>query len=216
MEASVDDSASNETEMKRAAVYGLEPTQLFDHPLDIPPYARMRLAAAERAPAALVRLVPKTIDDVKRWIGVPDELGAKRACGCKLPSAVPSAGSAADIAALPGSMRRALYELAYQYVYGDSRPVAAFKPVLNYFVDQSWINLFAIRQDINIYDHAVLTVGANIKVLYARNIYIWEGGLLKVTDDAKIDCVSIIGHHRGPVVFSPISVFGNLITVEEG
>src|SRR5437879_34388 len=69
-------------EADRVAVYGHEPKDLFDHPLTIPPDTRWRLTAerVKEGHPALVRLQPKTIDDVKKWIGVSDEQGAKRAC----------------------------------------------------------------------------------------------------------------------------------------
>jgi hypothetical protein len=217
----VNDKACIETSDKnqpsRLAPYGLESKEIFDHPLTIPPNTQMLLSAerVKEAHPALVRLEPKTIDDVKKWIGVPDEVGAKRACCCKLPASIPGVGSASEIRQLDPNARRALQDIADEYVNGDSRRVTAYKPVLNYLVDRSWVNIFLIRQDIDIHNGAVLTVGANIKVLWARNIRIWKGGLLKIKGKAKIDCVSITGNYSGVVNFSDLAVFGNLL-IKEG
>jgi hypothetical protein len=220
MEVSVDDKALKEvdrrSEASRLAVYGLESKQPFDQPLTIPAETRMLLSAegVKDDHPALVRLQPKTIDDVKRWIGVPDALGAKRSCSCKLPSAIPGVASAAELRQLNPNARRALNDLAYEYVHGDSRRVAAYKPMLDYLVDRSWIHIVLIRNDIDIHSGAVLTVGASIKVLWAGHIRIWKGGLLKITGDTKIDCLSITGEYFGIVQLYDTAVFGRLLTME--
>jgi hypothetical protein len=215
MEVPVDDKACNEAD--RLAVYGLQSKQPFDQPLTIPPDTRMRLSAerVKEDHPALARLQPKTIDDVKKWIGVPDELGAKRACGCKLPAALPGVGSARELRQLDPNVLRALHEVADEYVHGDSRRVAAFKPILDYLVDRSWINIILLRPDIDIYGGAVLTVASNIKVLWAGNIRIWRGGLLKITGNTKIDCLSITGDHTTSIIqLVDTAVFGDLLIKE--
>jgi hypothetical protein len=206
---------SQKNEPARLAPYGLESKEVFDHPLTVPPDTRMLLSTerVKEGHPALVRLQPKTIDDVKKWIGVPDELGAKRSCSCKLPSSIPGVGSASEIRQLHPGARRALQDIAEEYVHGDSRRVAAYKPYLNYLVDRSWINI-VILPDIDIYNGAVLTIGSSIKVLWARNIRIWKGGLLKITGNAKIDCASIQGEYTGIIHISDIAVFGNLLIQE--
>ena len=202
---------------RRAAVYGLKPDQLFDHTLIVPANQHMRLSGerVKEDHPALRRLHPKSIDDVKRWIGVPDELGARRACSCKLPAAVPGAESASDLRRGDPKALRAAYEVAHEYVHGDSRRVAAYKPFLDKLVDRSWISIILLRPDIDIYNGAVLEVGSDIKVLFARHIRIWKGGLLKIRGDVKIDCVSITGNYHGIVQAFDAALFGRLLRREE-
>jgi hypothetical protein len=213
----MDEKDCRDVEADRLAVYGLESKQLFDHPLTIPPDTRMRLSPerVKEDHPALIRLQPKTIDDVKKWIGVPDQLGAKRACGCKLPAAIPGVGSARELRQLDPNVLRSLHDVANEYVHGDSRRVSVFKPILDHLVDRSWINIILIRPDIDIYGGAVLTVDASVKVLWARNIRIWRGGLLRITGDTKIDCVSITGDHTAGIIqLVDTAVFGGLLIKE--
>lgn len=203
-------------EAKRLAPYGLEPDQVLNHSLIIPAGARMRLDApnAKAGHPAVFRREPKSIDDVKRWIGVHDELGAKRACGCSLPSALPAAKSASDLRRADPAVLQSLYGVADEYVNGDSRRVAAYQPILNQLVDRSWINFFMIRHDIDILNGSVLTVGSNIKVLWAANIRIWKGGLLKFVGNAKVDCLSIVGNYSGTHRIIDNTVFNGVLTLE--
>ena len=69
-----------------------------------------------------------------------------------------------------------------------------YKSVLDPLVDRAIITSVFIRLDIDIHKGAVLEIGRDIKVLFARHIRIFRGGLLKVTGSAKIDCVSITGN----------------------
>ncbi len=191
--------SDRDDEERRARVYGLQPADLFEHSLVIGPGKHVRLSGegGESDRKAFVRLVPKSLDDVKRWIGVPDELGAKRVCGCDLPSGIQGVASAAEFRELGTTMRRTAHTLAYEYVHGDSRRVAAYKPVIDHILDRAVITGVFLRQDIDIHKGAVLEVGSNIKILFARHIRIWKGGQLKITGGTKIDCVSITGGVAG-------------------
>jgi hypothetical protein len=216
----MDDKARKEDdcgpEADRLANYGLDPEKVFDQPMTIPADARMVLTSekAKEGHPALVRLEPKNIDDVKRWIGVPDDVGAKRGCSCKLPSAVPGVASASELGRLHPEVRKSLYDLAHEYVHGDSRRVAAHKPTLDYLVDRSWINVVAIRKDIDIHKGAVLTIGHDIRVLFARHIRIWQGGLLRIVGDSKIDCLSIVGEYVGIIGPYDASLFDSVLLRE--
>jgi hypothetical protein len=131
---------------------------------------------------------------------VPDQLGAKRACSCILPTEIPSVTSTHDYRELSANSRHSMHQLAYEYVHGDSSRVAVYKPLLDYMLDRAFINGFFLRQDIDIHDNAVLELGADIKLLYARHIRIWPTGQLKIVGDSKIDCVSIKGNYKPPEV----------------
>jgi hypothetical protein len=191
--------------------------ELFDHPLVVPDDTHLRLSTdrLKEAHPAVRRLYPKTIDDVKRWIGVPDTIGAKRSCGCSLPAGIPGLESGSELRKQDDRVLRSAYALADEYVHGDSRRVAAYKPILDMLVERSWINIFALRQDIDIYKGAVFEVGSDIKVLWAAHIRIWKGGLLKVTGNAKIDCLSITGNYTGLIKVVDTAVFGRLLSKED-
>jgi len=192
------DEASPGNEEKRAAVYGLGVKDLHDVPLIIPPGKHVRLEPERGAgEPGYARLEPKSIDDVKRWIGVPDEIGAKR-CGCHmLPPEVPGVASAGELRKLDTTTQRAIRDIANEYVNGDSRRVLAYKPLLAHLIDRAYIVGVFLRQDIDIYNGSVLEIGKSVKILFARHIRIWRGGLLKISGNAKIDCVSINGDITG-------------------
>jgi hypothetical protein len=206
-------------EDKRLAVYGLDPRVLLEESLVIPPNTHVRLSGTEgkeRFPG-LVHLEPQTIDDVKQWIGVRNELGAKRACGCEMPAVVPAASSPAEFRRLKATDRQMIYDLAHEYVHGDSSRVAAYKPLIDHLIDKASIIGIFLRQDIDIYSGAVLEVAANVKILYARHIRIWKGGQLKLRGSVKIDCVSITGNltHAVPAhVAQAHPIIGTLVPKE--
>lgn len=191
------DTGTNDArEEKRARVYGLGLKDLLDESIIVGPgkYVRLSGSGLKWEGPGLARLQPKGIDDVKRWIGVPDELGAKSSC-CREPAAeLPGIANPGDIRKLDVTSQRALRDLASQYVHGDSRRVAKYRDVLAHLVDRAVINGIFLRPDIEIHKGAVLEIGRDIKILFARHIRIWRGGLLKLTGDTKIDCVSITGN----------------------
>jgi hypothetical protein len=180
---------------KRVGVYGIPPNQLLDESIVVSAGKHVRLSGLETKSngAGLVRLQPKTIDDVKRWIGVPDTLGARRKCCAEPAAAVPGVTSAGELRKLDMQERRAVHDLADEYVNGDSRRVASYGPLLNHLVDRAVITGIFLRQDIDIHKGAVLEIGKDVKVLFARHIRIYRGGLLKLTGSTKIDCVTITG-----------------------
>jgi hypothetical protein len=203
-------------EEKRAGVYGLKLNDLLDQPIVVSPGKYVRLSGLGRqAEPGLARLQPKNLDDVKRWIGIPDALGAKRSCGCDLPAGVPGVSTAGDVRQLDPNMQRALHDLANQYVNGDSRPLAAYQSTLNLLVDRAVINGVFLRQDIDIHTGAVLEIAKDLKVLFAGHIRIWRGGLLKLKGPTKIDCVSITGNLTNMIVaVDHLPSFATLISLE--
>jgi hypothetical protein len=183
-------------EEKRARVYGLRLNDLLNQSVVVSPGKYVRLSGLGRKSdePGLGRLRPKDLDDVKRWIGVPDELGAKRSCCNQLPAEVPGLSGAGDLRKLDLDSQRALHELANEYVHGDSRRLASYKSTLDHLVDRAVINGVFFREDIDIHTGAVLEVAKDLKILFARHIRIWRGGLLKLKGPTKIDCVSITGN----------------------
>jgi|CXWL01.1.fsa_nt_gi hypothetical protein len=183
-------------ELKRVGVYGLQLADLLEQSIIVGPDKHVRFSGVEKGSdgPGLVRLPPTNLDDVKRWIGVPDELAAKRSCCGQFPAEVPGVASAAELRKLDATSRLAIRDLAYEYVHGDSRRLSSYKPILDKLVDRAIITGVFLRLDIDIHRGAVLEVGRDIRVLFARHIRIFRGGLLKLTGDAKIDCVSITGN----------------------
>jgi hypothetical protein len=192
----LDTKSNDDREAKRAGVYGLNLTDLLGGSVVVAPgtYARLSSVESKSRGPGLVRLTPNSLDDVKRWIGVPDELGAKRCSCATVPAEIPAIANADDFRKLDHNSRLAVHDLAYEYVHGDSRRLAAYKPWLDHLVADAAIHGVFFREDIDIHRGAVLEIGKDLKVLFARNIRIWRGGLLKITGPVKIDCVSIVGN----------------------
>jgi hypothetical protein len=183
-------------EEKRAQVYGVQLKELLEHSIVVGPgkYVRLSGLSIRSEQPGLVRLRPKDLDDVKRWIGVSDELGAKRSCCTRLPAEVPAIAGAGDIRKLDPQSQLELHNLAEEYVHGDSRQLVAYKRTLDHLVDRAIISGAFTRQDIDIHTGAVLEIDRDLKILFARHIRIWRGGLLKLKGPTKIDCVSITGN----------------------
>jgi hypothetical protein len=204
---------------KRAGVYGLEANQLLEESIVVGPGTHVRLSGAgyKGNDAGLVHLQPTNIDDVKRWIGVPDHVGARRACCGPALSSIPGVESPSDFRKLAPEDRLAVRALANEYVHGDSGRVARYKALLNQLIDRAVITGVFLRQDIDIHRGAVLELGKDVKVLFARHIRIYRGGLLKLTGDAKIDCVTLTGNLLeivGTTTVAAIPAFGQLVAAE--
>ncbi len=195
--------------------YGLEASEDVGDALVVEEGEHIRLFADGRDDPGpgRIRLEPKSMDDVKRWIGVPDELGARRSGKCRLPAEIPGLESSSDLRKLDPSSRLNLQDLAHEFVHGDSRPLKSYEPLLMKLLDRSWIVGWYFRKDIDIYPGAVLEVGGGTKVLFARHIRIWTGGTLKVTGDATIDCVSIRGNYM-EVVAQPLDALDITAKIE--
>jgi hypothetical protein len=185
-----EDSAELE---RRAAVYGLTAKDLLDDSLVVPEGRHVIIDGESIKQKGIVTLAPKTIDDVKRWIGVPDETAAKGQCCRPPPSSIEAVNTASDLRKQGAAAAHNLRAVADAYVNGDSRRVAAYAPMLNHLLDRASIIGIFLRRDIDIHRGATLEIGRNNRVLFARHIRIWTGGTLLVRGDAKIDCVTISG-----------------------
>jgi len=181
---------------ERARVYGLEDGHLLDKNIVIGPGKHVVLSSAnaKEGEPGLARLRPTDIEDVKRWIGVPNDLAAKRGCCAPAPAMVPGAASLSEFRKLDPQARLAVHMLAEEYVQGDSRRVSNYKPLLDHLVDRSFLAGLFLRQDIEIHRGAVLELGRDLKILFARHIRIYRGGLLKFNGAAKVDCVTLTGN----------------------
>jgi hypothetical protein len=211
----MDETSTPDDTEKRASVYGLGLDKLLDDSVVVSPGAYVRLTAEQikQSETGLARLQPTDIDDVKQWIGVPDELAARRACCPPQLPFLPGVDSAAEFRKLPPQDKLAVRQLANAYVNGDSRPLARHKELLAHVLDRAVIAGVFLRQDIDIHRGAVLEVDRSVKILFARHIRIYRGGLLKLKGDTKVDCVSIEGNllPLSDTVSNRIPNFGHLI-----
>ena len=204
----------------RLAPYGVAEEDIFPDDLVVPPEKRLVLTHArgrEKGPG-FVQLRPQTIDDVKRWIGVPDEVGRQRSCTCELPESATVAADPESLGELDGPRQRNIHRMAQAYVRGDSATVAHFKNLYDHLVKDSWLNTIFLRRDIDVY--GVLELGPDISLLWAGNVRIWPHGRIQVDGNAKLDCLSIDAVSRLEVlpveIAKEIPPIGYLTALEDG
>lgn len=191
-------SKAGEESKKRLALYGISWDKLLPSGLSVPPGTKLRLSTdrGRRKDTGYSYLTPKTIDDVKRWIGVADEVAARKPCASLCPSNVTIVKSVSDLRNLSAAEMRGMYALGREYVHGDSRRLSVYRPILDaLLIDAVIIGVF-LREDIDVYSGSVLEIGSDVRVLWARNIRIWHGGTIRIEGEVKIDCVSIQGGLR--------------------
>jgi hypothetical protein len=193
-------TAAASTVSTRLAQYGLAATDAFNGSIVVPEGKTLTLSAPPSGQKVngYAKLTPKSIDDVKRWIGVPDNVGARRTFAPVAVSHLAMVDSPAALKALPALQRQGVRTLAYQYVYGNSATMAHLSPTFSHLVASGYINGLFVLQDIEVLPKAVLNIAKNLKVLFANNIRIWKGGTIKVDGDLKMDCASMTGNYTNP------------------
>jgi len=194
----------------RLSTYGLTAADAFSEDVVVPEGMSLTLSAppAGEDSSGYITLRPQTIDDVKRWIGVPDEVGRRREFSCEPVSELALVDSPADFAKLAQSQRQSLRELAKRYVYGDSAVLSQYKTTLSHLLEDAFIQGIVLGADVDVLPGAQLQIAANLKVFVARRVRIWTGGRIKLLGDTKIDCASIVGKYTGlhfPVV-NPVAL----------
>lgn len=207
---------------RRLGRYGVTAKQLLPQRLIVPPRKKLRLTT-ERGKCldrGYVQLKPKSMDDVKKWIGVADAVAQKRGCALKCPKTGVVVNTAADAQKLKPAELKALYDLGRIYVYGDSKVAAAYRTALDLLLSGAVINAVFVREDIDVYPDSVLEIGQDIRLLWARNIRIWAGGTIQCEGSTKIDCESIQGNYRGAFKLSDFAKYstplGILSSLEVG
>lgn len=193
--------ADDSVDKKRLAPYGISLDSVLPEGLSVPPGKKLRLSTerGKRTDTGYVYLSPKSIDDVKRWIGVPDELAAHGGCRFTGLPGISIVKEPHDLRKLKPAEMRGLRDLGLAYVHGDSRLVAWSRSLLDGLVTEASIVGVFVRHDIDIYPGAVLEIGGGIRLLWARDIRIWHGGTLRIEGDTRIDCVNILGGVRSSV-----------------
>ncbi len=141
------------------------------------------------------KLRPKSINDLKKWMGLPDEKAKKVPWGVQEGSfsKVVSQDQAGKIAFNPALLRD-VRMMTKRYVYGISGQVSQYVPILNQFV-RDYITgiIIACLQDIEVMSGATLDIQPDVHSLCARHILIHSGGKLLAHSDLTIDCVSLTG-----------------------
>lgn len=192
--------AAVKTAATRLAAYDLTEADGFSESLVVPQGKSLTLSApaAGQKKAGYVTLQPKTIDDVKRWIGVPDNVGKRRNFPVLNASDLASVASQSTAASLTKAQRVSLTNLAYQYVNGDSSVLAQVRDSISRLVADGVINGLYFLKDVDVLPNSELKLAANLKVFFARDIRIWKGGQITILGAMKVDCASIVGNYTAP------------------
>jgi hypothetical protein len=201
---------------ERLKPYGLAPEDVFQEDLIAPPNQVLHLSSdrGQTEAQGIVTLQPRSIDDVKRWIGVPDEV-ARRRRPREEPAAISLVGGPSEIRNLRQPQLRGLYQAGEAYVHGDSSAVASYKGSLDQLVVDARIIGVFVRQDVNVY--GVLELGDDVKLLWARNVRIWPSGSIRLLGNSKIDCLAIEGvptREISPEVEAHVPKLGRLRALE--
>lgn len=184
---------------ERLQVYGLKPEQAFPEALVVPEGKSLTISP-RRTPqptSGFVTLEPQSIDDVKQWIGVPDSVGRLRNLN-KPTSGLALLEKPEDVRALSTAQRQGLQDLAHQYVYGDSTQALAYKSSLTQLAVNGSVSGVFLLADVDVLPNAVLKLAKGLKVFFANNIRIWQGGEIHLLGDVKIDCASLTGKYTAP------------------
>jgi hypothetical protein len=140
-------------------------------------------------------LQPKTIGDLKRYIGTPDHV-----FGHELPRFGPVPRLAGEAAKIPSdkadyaqvsvSTRAAIEAIANEYVQGNSASVSAYEPLLNAYMSQAIIDIIIhgwFFNTVTIGPGAVLELGTTQTVLTASLLRVHITGLLEIDGPSTID-----------------------------
>jgi hypothetical protein len=139
----------------------------------------------------VVNLVPKSIDDLKAWIGVSDAAFAQKPTPLVRSLAVMPVHDTYTV-----QQSATLHTIANDYIFGHSASVSPVQlPALSAwlkFVAGS-INLIGFL-DIHVAAGARLVVNSSITVLFANNIQIDRGGVIQLqASHVGINCATIQG-----------------------
>jgi hypothetical protein len=135
------------------------------------------------------------IDQVKRWIGVPDAIAEQRCCHRTATAPRGWLVQSKDERALARAVRRiepdVVHRLAREYVFGDARRVVQYKPILEQFYGRFRIPLWIFRR-IVVGPGAVLQFNtSNPVVLQAGTIEIASTGRIVSRSSLNVDCITL-------------------------
>jgi len=154
-------------------------------------------------------LVPRTLDDLKNWFGVPNEVAKRVASGpptsvggvqcCKatpeLPRALPMM-QRYDFQSLDHQQQQAVSQTAQDLLYGYVEPAATSRPplagVINYMIETAsdhGLNIF-VAPDLIICPDNVIEF-KNIPVMYFNNILIYGNKQIVTKSKTKIHAYQV-------------------------
>jgi len=187
----------------RLKPFGLVAAKLsLTNDLEVPANQTVVLDASDqKLSKQLSRLTPKTIDDVKAWIGVPDAAVARPYAPVARPMTVLAVHDT-----YPPEQSAAFHGVARDYIFGHSASVPpAQLPALNAWLTSAagLLNMI-LFQDIHVAAGAKLVINPSIAILFARYITIDHGGVIQIRcTHGAIHCAGIKG---APTLISPVPV----------
>jgi hypothetical protein len=176
----------------RLAVYGLDAAKLQLTDLQVEAGQELVLTNDDHhATNQFVTLTPKTINDVKSWIGTPDSAFAHPITPVTRPATVIPA-----LQEFTAVQHTDLHSLSQSFVLGHSDTIAASQiPALNAWLVSINPQIFLFHyQDITVKAGATLTLASAVHVLFARNVTIEHTGRVVVkANHCKVDAARITG-----------------------
>lgn len=187
----------------------LSATRIKPADLEVPANKTVVLSASDASlKKNLAYLEPKTINDLKRWIGIPDQAFAHVPAAAtshrvvlhssERVDAISAAAINAAILIQPSEVFQpnqivALQGFARDYLFGHSASISPQQiPALDAWVLQQKIKIpILLFRDIHVAAGAVLDV--KTKVLFANNITIDRGGLIKMGNQSSINAAGVRG-----------------------
>lgn len=185
--------------------FNIDPAQVNLVDLDVAADQTITLQSTDVAYRANVSyLEPKSITDLKRWIGIPDQAFATIP---NLPSTTPIVVHRTirpvpairtgivipPLTAFHPDQVATIKTLARDFIYGQSASISAAQlPALN-----KWLDLQKIRIPIFLFRNIHVAAGAVLnvkgKVLFANLITIDKGGLIKMGNQSAIHAAGVKG-----------------------
>jgi len=141
----------------------------------------------------VVRLKPKTIHDLKSWIGVPDE-AISQVASPSVQIVQPRAKFSGNVKSV--SNHPVFAASAKYFVFRDSRSInSRLVPILSKWIQEitPLIHMF-LANDIHLSSGSQLVVTPDILLIFARNITIEPNASIRVQGtEMKIDCAKLVG-----------------------
>jgi len=187
-------AVSDERTVLRLARYGLSPRKALAANLTIASGQVLRLDAVSRGtpPRGHVRLRPRSIADLKRWIGVPDGVVPAPA-GASLGGVVAARADRGDAA---------LADLRDRYLV-DGRGLDCFEHALDAACRRESVHGIFLDGDLELLPGSTLVVGRGVRILWARRVRVWRGSVIHLEGDVTLDCVSFEGQLESPPPEAP-------------
>lgn len=186
------------TDEERLKTYGLSKEHVKLTDLVVAEGERTRISAREpgRFSGYVHRIPMKSVNDLKRMIGIPDSIAHAhgiRATLEGLSETLP--GTFRNLSDLSSSQREVLRRASDAYIHGLSTVVDVYSAAINNAIALSPAAIIGVITfgDITVERGGVLFVDPSISVLFANKVLIKLGGRIRVLGRLKIDCSSIQG-----------------------